>query len=489
MSDVAKGSARPLRIVALVIGCLLLLPALAAFVGGGALGLGYAFGRDGSGFFDTSLDRLESSTPAVVTDQVDFAAEPGDPGWVIESLDADIRLRVTNASTEKPVFVGIASQADVDRYLDGVAHDVVRDLHGRSPVYRNRPGRDQVAAPIAQDFWVASANGTGTQELVWPAKSGRWAAVVMNADGSPGVAADVDVGAKAGFVLPLAIILLAVGVVATTVAVVLIAYGARGLGGERQGDGAPHPYRPEPITPIGSGPRSPVRLDAHLDPDLSRWLWLVKWFLAIPHFVVLAFLWLAFVVLTVVAGFTILFTGRYPEQIFDFNVGVMRWTWRVSYYATTGGLGTDRYPPFSLHPDPSYPASLHIDRPGELSRGLVLVKWWLLAIPHYLIIGLFTGSAFWTMSGDDAVRSSPSSGGLLGVLVVIAGLILLFRSCYPPRLFDLIIGLNRWIFRVIAYAALMTDTYPPFQLDQGGTETFTSGEGDGATSVLIGEGE
>src|SRR5438477_5539886 len=77
----------------------------------------------------------------------------------------------------------------------------------------------------------------------------------------------------------------------------------------------------------------PARLDGQLDPALSRWLWLVKWLLAVPHLVVLFFLWFAVTVLTVVAGFAILFTGRYPRAIFDFNVGVMRWSWRVSFYA------------------------------------------------------------------------------------------------------------------------------------------------------------
>ncbi len=460
------------RVVALVVGCLLLLPALASLLGGGALAFGYAVGRDASGYFETSLDRVESPTVAVTTEQVDFAAEPGRPGRLIDELDADVRLRVANANSEKAVFVGVAPQADVDRYLAGVARDEVRDLRGHRPVYRRRTGGNDVAAPTAQDFWVAKTSGRGSQELVWPVTSGRWAAVVMNADGSPGVAADIDVGVKAGFVLPLALILLGLGLVATAGSVALIVFGAHGLG-RREALASP-----TPVVASGPPPLSPVRLEAHLDDGLSSWLWLVKWILAIPHFIVLIFLWLAFVVLTVVAGFSILFTGRYPRGIFDFNVGVMRWSWRVSYYATTGGIGTDQYPPFSLQPDPNYPATLDVEPPMQLSRGLVLVKWWLLAIPHYLIVGLIAGGPFERTGSDDLLRVGPGAGGgLLGLLVVIAGVALLFRHRYPRSLFDLIVGLNRWIFRVVAYAALMTDVYPPFRLDQGGAEPEAPREG------------
>jgi hypothetical protein len=215
----------------------------------------------------------------------------------------------------------------------------------------------------------------------------------------------------------------------------------------------------------------PVHVRGRLEPGLNRWLWLVKWFLAIPHYVVLAFLWLGFSVVSVVAFFAILITGRYPRPLFDFAVGVLRWTWRVSYYAY-GALGTDRYPPFSLGEEPDYPATLEIPYPEHLSRGLVLVKWWLLAIPHYLLLGVFIGGSYLATRSDQWAYGF--GGGLVGVLALIAGVMLLFTGRYPQGLFDFVLGLDRWVLRVAAYAGLLTDAYPPFRLDTGGEDPATT---------------
>ena len=195
----------------------------------------------------------------------------------------------------------------------------------------------------------------------------------------------------------------------------------------------------------------PISVKGELSEPPSRGWWLLKWLLGIPHYIILAFLWVAFVVIAIIAFFAVLFTAKYPKGLFTFNVGVLRWSCRVGFYSY-GALGTDKYPPFTLGSVKDYPADLEIEYPERLSRGLVLVKW-LLAIPHYCVIFFFQGAA-----------GERRGGGLVPILAIFAALALLFTGKYPEDIFKLVVGMNRWTYRVAAYASLMTDQYPPFRL-------------------------
>jgi hypothetical protein len=186
---------------------------------------------------------------------------------------------------------------------------------------------------------------------------------------------------------------------------------------------------------------------------------------------VLLFLWTAFMLVSVIAFFAILFTARYPRGLFDFNVGVLRWSWRVGYYGYSV-LGTDRYPPFTLAEVPDYPAHLSVDYPERLSRGLIFVKWFL-AIPHFLVLSVFLGGALWlsdSSATENGWDSGANSAGLIALLVLFAAVALLFTGRYPTTIYDFVLGMNRWVQRVAAYTGLMTDRYPPFRLDQGGID-------------------
>jgi hypothetical protein len=435
-------------ILLLVLGSILGLVAFALLLAGAAAVWADQTQRDADGYFTTDFERYDTPLYALTWEDVEIGDVSDTPGWVADRL-GDVRVQASSA-TREDIFVGIGPADDVAAYLAGVGHDEVVDGFDPSDL-RATFGDAPASAPGEQGFWAASS--AGDHEVVsWEVDPGSWSLVVMNADGSARVAAEVQLGANPDFVLELGVLLLAVAAVVGFGAGLAIFFGVRAHAHDAGGGAIGG-------TQLALGAAAyPVGVEARLDEPLSRGLWLVKWFLAIPHYIVLAFLWLALAVTTVVAFFAILFTGRYPRGIFDFNVGVLRWTWRVTYYALAG-IGTDRYPPFSLQAEPDYPATLEIPYPERLSRGLVLVKSWLLALPHLAVVAIFTGTFAWSWS-----TGWVEWPGLIGLLTLVAGVILLFRNRYPLDLHELLVGLLRWVYRVTAYVLLMRDEYPPFRL-------------------------
>ena len=186
--------------------------------------------------------------------------------------------------------------------------------------------------------------------------------------------------------------------------------------------------------------RYPLTYDVEYPEELSRWLIFVKVLLAIPHLIILYGLSVGTGAVTFIAWFVILFTKRYPRELFDFVVSVNRWSANVTAYVF---LLRDEYPPFSLEGG-RYSVTYDVEYPEELSRWLIFVKW-LLVIPH-LIILLFL---------------------LIGMelALIVAWFAILFTKRFPESLFRFVVGVYRWQLRVNAYANLLRDEYPPFSLE------------------------
>jgi hypothetical protein len=435
------------KIVLLVFGVIILLVSLALIAGGGAMVWLDKAHSDSEGFITTDTIHLERASYAITTQPAEMDLESGWSGWFVDRHDiATIKVQGSSEDNSKQIFIGIADEADVTAYLNGVNYDEIKEfrIHPFRVYYTSHPGNSSPAVPASQTFWEISKHGPGTQTLEWEVETGNWVLVLMNADGSAGVDVSGSIGVKAPWVFWVGLGFLIGGIVLLIIGVGLVLLATRrqrvggeagaGTGGAAVSEGQP-PY--------------PFSFKGELTEPLSQWLWLVKWLLIIPHLIVLVFLWAAFVVVWVISLLVIMFTARYPRSLFEFNVGVLRWTWRVGFYSYQA-LGTDKYPPFTLKAG-GYPADLEVAHPSMLTPVLALVKWWLLAIPHYIVIALFGGGwARWP--------------GLLWVLVFFAAVALLFTGKYPRGIFDFIMGIDRWTYRVAAYSGLMTDRYPPFRL-------------------------
>jgi hypothetical protein len=208
--------------------------------------------------------------------------------------------------------------------------------------------------------------------------------------------------------------------------------------------GGQPPAPPPPAAPptaVGPAADYPVHLDVDRQDDYSRFMPLIKWLLAIPHFIVLIVLGIGAAIVAFISFFAVLFTGRYPEGMFNYMVGFHRWATRVIAYTF---LMVDPYPPFTLDDDPSYPVRFDIDYPEHVERWRPLLTW-LLVIP-FLIVAYFVYI-------------------LAEIMVFFAFFTILFTRQFPEGLFNIAkIGL-RWNARGSAYAYWMVTRYPPFVWD------------------------
>ena len=201
------------------------------------------------------------------------------------------------------------------------------------------------------------------------------------------------------------------------------------------------PPPPPPPSPGGAGSQSadyPVRLEAQNQGEYNRFLPLIKWLLALPHYIVLFFVFIGAAFAILISFFATIITGRWPRGLFDFCVGALRWTYRVHAYVF---LLTDRYPPFSLEDDPSYPVRVEVDYPEQVDRWRPLVHW-LLILPYAIVAAIL----FYVAE----------------IVAFIGIFVILFTAKLPQGMFNLIINPLRWQLRASAYGGWMVTSYPPF---------------------------
>lgn len=215
------------RIAAIATGSLGALIAVALVGAGGTLAWAHITQRDATGYYTSSTAALTSAGYAIESN-VDFGAATTEQDWVPASLLGTVRVRATSVHGS-PVFVGIGPTADIDRWLAGVTYTHVTNVSfGPFEVTSEaRTGPRRPTTPTSESFWVASSSGSGTRTVTWPIRGGQWSAVVMNSDANPGVAVDVNVGAKTGWLLPIGLGGAGLGVLLGAGSVLLILFGVR----------------------------------------------------------------------------------------------------------------------------------------------------------------------------------------------------------------------------------------------------------------------
>jgi len=233
---------RPLRIAAIVVGALLILVGLGLLVPGAFLLWAHETQRDETGFYETSPRTLGTDTYALTSP--DFTVSLSDlADWIPEGWVGTVRLQA--ASSEKEIFIGVGPSDQVGAYLAGVAHDEVESFSawGARLELRPVPGNASPSPPDEQGFWQIAVSGSSPPPVDWDITSGDWTVVIMNADASPGIRADVSLGARLDLLFPIAVGLSVAGVVLLLIGIVLVILGARPA---RPWPAAPGPYGPHP---------------------------------------------------------------------------------------------------------------------------------------------------------------------------------------------------------------------------------------------------
>jgi hypothetical protein len=204
-------------------------------------------------------------------------------------------------------------------------------------------------------------------------------------------------------------------------------------------EAATPPAPPPPPPPPAAGDAYPIRVDADRADHYNRFLPLIKWLLALPHYIVLFFLGIGALFVILISFFAVLITGRFPEGMWNYLIGVHRWGLRVYGYVL---LLTDEYPPFSLEDDPGYPVRLEADYPEHVDRWRPLVHW-LLIIPYFVIAYVLL---------------------IIAEFVVFFGIfVILFTAKLPEGMFKLILNPLVWMTRSQIYGYWLVTRYPPFE--------------------------
>jgi len=223
----------PGRIVLLIFGVIFLVAAIFLMLAGGAVLWANAAMTDSEGFLESTTTRLESETYALVTEPADVDWDSGcwgpwcyDPGEYVT-----FKIEGENDDPARGIFIGIGAETDVQEYLEDVPHDQIVEwtpVAGSDEIdYRRRGGNSAPANPVDQDFWSASAYGTGTQTLVWEPEEGDWVLVIMNQDGSAGIDVSGNAGAKVPGIFWIGVGLLIAGAVILVLGIIMVFFAAR----------------------------------------------------------------------------------------------------------------------------------------------------------------------------------------------------------------------------------------------------------------------